>query len=64
MPLLWFVWRKKGRKKKKQSGMALINMVQLTSVAAETISLHHQFKLPTKETLEGAPIQKYVYTLS
>lgn len=48
--LLCFVRRRGGQ-------TALINVVQLTSVAAETISLHHQFKLPRKETLEGAPIQ-------
>lgn len=60
LTLLRFV-RRRGKKK---SRTALINVVRLTSVAAETISLHHQFKLPRRETLEGAPIQKPIYTLS
>lgn len=65
LTLLQFI-RRRRRRRGRKSLTALINVEPLTSVAAETISLHHQFKLPSKETLEGAPIQNLftLYTLT
>ena len=46
---------KRRRERKQKSQTALINVARSTSVAAETISLHHSFKLPRNETWEGGP---------
>lgn len=48
------LFQKEVFQREKKPTAALINVVRLTSVAAKTISLHHQFKLQRKETLEGA----------